>query len=237
MSDEETENQLETVPFEKRLQMARVGYASQPVEEEGNIVVEEEIKVEKKRKGKKTKLQKRKHKNAPTVMSSKKPVGRFRQVVDVKKQAVRDPRFTSWTGDLDQSKFRKAYDFLSSYSKDEIHKLKKAIKKSKDKEESRKLQAVLTRLQQYQSSQSRAKVEDDQSTKWRRKRREQVKNGHRPFYPKRRQLREERATQQFEQLEKTGKLDRAMAKKRAKKQERKGRDKKRRKEGAVPWAS
>ena len=88
-----------------------------PVEEEGNIVVEEEIKVEKKRKGKKTKLQKRKHKNAPTVMSSKKPVGRFRQVVDVKKQAVRDPRFTSWTGDLDQSKFRKAYDFLSSYSK------------------------------------------------------------------------------------------------------------------------
>ena len=216
--------------------MAREGYARQSTVEEEEEE-QEEPKKRPSKKGKKPKLQKRKHKNAPTVMSSKKPVARFRQVVEVKKREVRDPRFTSWTGDLDQSKFRKAYDFLSSYSKDEIRKLKKAIKKSKDKEESKKLQAVLTRLQQYQSSQSKAKVEDDQNTKWRRKRREQVKNGHRPFYPKRRQLREERATQQFEKLEKSGQLDRAMAKKRARKQKRKGRDKKRRKEAAVPWAT
>lgn len=233
-SDVSEDENPESVPFEKRLKMMKDGYATQ--QEAHEVVLQQETKNKGKKKNKKIKVGKRKHKNAPTVMSSKKPVGRFRQVVEVKKREVRDPRFTSWTGELDQSKFREAYDFLSSYSKDEIKKLKKAINKSKDKEESKKLQAVLTRLQQYQSSQSRGKVQDEQNKKWRRKRRDQIKQGHRPFYPKRQQLREERATQQFEKLEKSGKLDRAMAKKRARKQERKGRDKKRRKEGVVPWA-
>ncbi|KAL0382768.1 UNVERIFIED_CONTAM: rRNA biogenesis protein rrp36 [Sesamum calycinum] len=41
------------------------------------------------------------NKNRPMEMSSKKPVSRFREVIQVPKKVVRDPRFESLCGNLD----------------------------------------------------------------------------------------------------------------------------------------
>ncbi|PIN07723.1 hypothetical protein CDL12_19704 [Handroanthus impetiginosus] len=54
----------------------------------------------------------RANKNRPMEMSSKKPVGRFREVIQVPKKVVRDPRFESLCGTLDVDGFKKRYNFL-----------------------------------------------------------------------------------------------------------------------------
>jgi len=182
---------------------------------------------------------KRKNKNAPMVMSSKKTVSRYRQVVDVpKKRKFQDPRFLSWTGDVKGDLFRKSYEFLKDYSESEIRTLKKEMKKSKDSEDVRAMQAMLTRLQQYRTSTHRDEATDLQQSKWRRLRREQLRKGKRPYYPKKRELRDEQLREQFDQLEKSGRLDKAMAKRMAKKQRKNAQQKRgKARSKSVPWAS
>lgn len=62
-------------------------------------------------------------------MSSKKPVTRFRQVVEVKKSKNFDPRFKSECGgDFDDIKFQQNFSFLNNLRKTEILVFLKVIK-------------------------------------------------------------------------------------------------------------
>ncbi|KVH91888.1 Protein of unknown function DUF947 [Cynara cardunculus var. scolymus] len=78
---------------------------------------------------------KRENKNRPMEISSKKPVGRFREVIQVPKKVVRDPRFESLCGTLDVDGFKKRYNFLyeSALPAEKEH-LKNQMKKTKDPE-------------------------------------------------------------------------------------------------------
>ncbi|XP_013415257.1 ribosomal RNA processing protein 36 homolog [Lingula anatina] len=67
-------------------------------------------KAKKKENGKKK--FKRENKNRPMEMSAKKPVGRFREIVSVKKKINRDPRFDDLSGEYSQTIFHQTYSFL-----------------------------------------------------------------------------------------------------------------------------
>ena len=58
---------------------------------------------------------KRANKNCPLEMTSKRAVGRFKQVVDVKKKKHMDPRFDSMCGRLNEDLFSKSFAFVDEY--------------------------------------------------------------------------------------------------------------------------
>lgn len=222
-------DETSTLTFEERLRLQKDGSAAQL-----NVAAESSDEEERegpfKKKKRITKF-KRRDKNAPMETTSKKPVSRHRQVVHVAKRENRDPRFTSWTGDFKREMFAKSFEFLNGYTDDEIKTLKKEMKKCRNPNEKKAMQGLLTQLQQYRSTNAQTARLDKQHAKWNKTRKEQLKKGQRPYYPKKRELRDERAKDQFAALEKSGKLERVMAKKRMKRKERKGRNK----GEAVPW--
>ncbi|ORY34770.1 hypothetical protein BCR39DRAFT_514618 [Naematelia encephala] len=68
-------------------------------------------------------------KHAPTAMSSKKQVTRFRTVVTIPKAERRDPRFSTVSaGHVDPNLHSKAYDFLPGMLRSELEQLKSAVK-------------------------------------------------------------------------------------------------------------
>ncbi|KAK2632127.1 hypothetical protein EUGRSUZ_L01965 [Eucalyptus grandis] len=76
---------------------------------------------------------KRANKNRPMEASWKKPVGRFREVIQAPKKVARDPRFESLCGTLNVEGFKKRYGFL--YENElpaERKELQKQLKKSND---------------------------------------------------------------------------------------------------------
>ncbi|KAL5495405.1 RRP36 [Sanghuangporus weigelae] len=75
---------------------------------------------------------KRSHKHAPIEMSSKRPVTRRRQVVEVKKVNYRDPRFSSLSNDNAQQSFQKNYSFLAELHKTELETLKENLKRARN---------------------------------------------------------------------------------------------------------
>ncbi|KAF9611734.1 hypothetical protein IFM89_034917 [Coptis chinensis] len=133
--EREIENKLAHVSFEE-LQKARSN---------GFHAMHQKIKEEK--------MGGRVNKNRPMEISSKKPVGRFREVIQVPKQVIRDPRFESLCGNLDTDWmlelfglsffnaitrtfwFKRRYSFIyEAELPAEKEELKKLLKKSNDPE-------------------------------------------------------------------------------------------------------
>jgi len=89
---------------------------------------------------------KRDNRNRPQEVTSKRPVGRFLQVVQPIKKKSRDPRFDELSGKFNQDSFDKAYSFLDDYRKDEMEQLKKKMGKIKDPYEWEKLKTQQSKL-------------------------------------------------------------------------------------------
>ena len=81
----------------------------------------------------KTSPPKRVSKSAPAEQSSKRPVSRYREAVEVNVPKARDPRFDSAAGAVNESQFKKNYAFLNEYKEKEIGALKEEIKEAKRK--------------------------------------------------------------------------------------------------------
>ncbi len=82
----------------------------------------------------------------PMEMSTKRPVSRFRQVIEVPKVKARDPRFDPLCGRLDQNVFESRYGFINDVRKQELNQLKETIEKTKNPEEKEKLQKHYSKL-------------------------------------------------------------------------------------------
>ncbi|KAG7099104.1 hypothetical protein E1B28_000977 [Marasmius oreades] len=74
---------------------------------------------------------KRSNKHAPIEVSSKKPVTRRRNVIEVKVPEVRDPRFIPMTGKLDADKFHANYSFLAKNHESELQTLRENLKRAR----------------------------------------------------------------------------------------------------------
>ncbi|KAK9367637.1 hypothetical protein V1509DRAFT_625797 [Lipomyces kononenkoae] len=158
---------------------------------------------------------KRVSKHAPQEVSAKKPVSRYREVIEVPKIVRRDPRFESLSGKFDESQFRKNYAFLDSYMESELHDTAEKIKKTKDINEVQKLQ------REYQSLDSKLKVskrkdfERNILKEHEKNERELVKQGKKPFYLKKADKRKLILTKKFSEM-KGSEVDRAIKRRRKK---------------------
>ncbi|KAJ2827445.1 rRNA biogenesis protein rrp36, partial [Coemansia furcata] len=73
----------------------------------------------------------RDNRKKPAMMSSKRPVSRFRQVVDIAKPQTRDPRFDNLSGHFNEDLYEKSYGFLDKQQEEEIESLKAQMQKIK----------------------------------------------------------------------------------------------------------
>ncbi|KAI3925773.1 hypothetical protein MKX01_003332 [Papaver californicum] len=160
---------------------------------------------------------KRKNKNRPMEMSSKKPVGRFREVIQVPKKVIRDPRFESLCGDLDTDGFRKRYDFLfESKLPAEKEELRKLMKKSKDPKVTADLKDRISSIDKQLKAGSAKRTDAHILTNHKKKEREAAKQGKRPYYLKPSDVRKQSLIEQYNHLKAAGKLDSFMEKRRKK---------------------
>ncbi|KAF9575421.1 rRNA biogenesis protein rrp36 [Mortierella alpina] len=160
-------------------------------------------------------IQKRTDKNRPMEIGSKKPVGRFRQVVEVPTAKRRDPRFDSLSGKLDNDLFEKSYSFLKDYQADEMKKLKDMIKKEKDMETKEKLQYQLSRMVDRQATEAAQKRRQEIKREHKRKEKELVAKGKNPFYLKKSDQKKLELIDKFQHLKDNPKaLSRVMEKRR-----------------------
>lgn len=132
----------------------------------------------------------RANKNRPMEMSSKKPVSRYREVIQAPKKVVRDPRFESLCGKLDAEGFKKRYSFL--YENElpggkEDKQLKRAASRRTDKE-------ILA--------------------EHKKKEREAAKHGKKPYYLKKSEIRKQKLIDKYKELKASGKLESFIEKKR-----------------------
>ncbi|KAF9113331.1 rRNA biogenesis protein rrp36 [Mortierella sp. AM989] len=160
-------------------------------------------------------IQKRNDKNKPMEVGSKKPVGRFRQVVEVASNKRRDPRFDSLSGKLDTDLFEKSYSFLKDYQADEMKKLKDLIKKERDADMKEKLQKQLSRMVDRQSMEATQKRRQEIKREHKRKEKELVAKGKNPFFLKKSDQKKLELIDKFQNLKDNPKaLSRAMEKRR-----------------------
>ncbi|KAG0252859.1 rRNA biogenesis protein rrp36 [Linnemannia exigua] len=160
-------------------------------------------------------IEKRADKNRPMEIGSKKPVGRFRQVVEVASAKRRDPRFDSLSGKLDNDLFEKSYSFLKDYQADEMKKLKELIKKERDADMKDKLQNQLSRMVDRQATEAAQKRRQEIKRDHKRKEKELVMKGKNPFFLKKSDQKKLELIDKFKHLSESPKaLARAMEKRR-----------------------
>ncbi|XP_004490407.1 uncharacterized protein [Cicer arietinum] len=169
-----------------------------------------------KKRGEDNKL-KRANKNRPMEASSKKPVPAFRDVIQAPKKVVRDPRFESLCGTLNNDGFKKRYNFL--YENDlpaERQALKKELKKCKDSERISEIEGHISWIDKQLKSDSTKNIETQILAKHKKKEREAAKQGKRPFYLKKSEIRKQRLIENYNHLKSSGKLESYIEKKRKK---------------------
>ncbi|XP_004308637.1 PREDICTED: ribosomal RNA processing protein 36 homolog [Fragaria vesca subsp. vesca] len=140
----------------------------------------------------------RANKNRPMEVSSKKPVSRFREVIQAPKKVVRDPRFESLCGTLNVDGFRKRYDFLfSNELPAEKEDLKKQLKTSKDPEVIEDLKKRISWIDKQLKSDSSKHTEAE-------------------ILAKHTDIRKKRLIEKYKNLEGSGKLDNFLEQRRKK---------------------
>ncbi|KAK3325314.1 hypothetical protein B0H66DRAFT_118541 [Apodospora peruviana] len=163
-------------------------------------------------------LLKRSSKHAPVEMTSKKPVSRKRDFIEVRKVQARDPRFGPLGGgqpEVDEVKAHRAYAFLDDYMADEMKQLREAIKKTKDANEKEKLQRALMSMESKKKARDRKEKERLLIEEHRKKEKELVKEGKQPFYLKKSEQKKRLLMDQFAGMKK-GQVDKAIERKRKK---------------------
>ncbi|KAK7208227.1 hypothetical protein BZA70DRAFT_308975 [Myxozyma melibiosi] len=161
------------------------------------------------------KQHKRSSKHAPQEISAKKPVGRFREVVEVPKIIRRDPRFEALSGKFDDTQFRKNYGFLNEYRERELAELKERMAKTRDPVEVARMKKEYQSLESKLKAAKKKEFEKKVLKEAERKERELVKQGKKPFYMKKSDKRKLVLTQKFSEMKKSD-VDRAIQRRRKK---------------------
>lgn len=177
---------------------------------------------------KKDKPPSRSSKHAPTEVSSKRPVGRKREILAVKKPQARDPRFdplvtsrsssgAGGTSRADEDHARRAYAFLDEYRDDEMRQLRAAARKAKTPVEKERLQRALMSMESRKRARDRKDRERAVVEEHRRHEKELVREGKKaqPFYLKKSEQKKQLLVDQFAGLS-DRQRDKAIEKKRKK---------------------
>ncbi|KAL0919116.1 hypothetical protein M5K25_011191 [Dendrobium thyrsiflorum] len=148
----------------------------------------------------------RANKNRPMEMSSKIRVGRYRELIQVPKRVVRDPRFESLCGNLDTEGFRNRFSFLYEIELPaEKEKLQKLIKKSKDPNIIDDLKNHISWIDKQLKSSSRKNIESEILSEHIKKEKEAAKHGKHPYFLKKSVIRERKLIKKYNELKASGK--------------------------------
>lgn len=140
-------------------------------------------------------------KHAPTEISSKRQVTRKRQVINVPKQIIRDPRFDAIRQRSDNSGNQdKAYAFLQDYQRSEIEQLKAAMKSAKSQEDKDVLRQQMLAMQNRLKAKEAKERERNIVRKHRKQEGEQVQQGKNPYYLKRSEVKQRALVEKFDSM-------------------------------------
>jgi len=156
---------------------------------------------------------KRDNKNRPREMSSKKTVGRFREVVQVAKVQKRDPRFDPLCGEFDEKLFKDNYKFVNEIKSQDLAFLKKQIKEEEDPERRKSIKYLIQRTENQLRQEAINKVKEQKVAEEKNEKKEQLKAGVKPIYVSKSKLKEKELVSQYEKLKESGGLDSYIKKK------------------------
>eukprot|EP00090_Calanus_glacialis_P035504 TRINITY_DN60601_c0_g1_i1.p1 TRINITY_DN60601_c0_g1~~TRINITY_DN60601_c0_g1_i1.p1 ORF type:complete len:402 (-),score=176.42 TRINITY_DN60601_c0_g1_i1:32-1237(-) len=156
---------------------------------------------------------KRENKNRPREMSSKKTVGRFREVVQVAKVQQRDPRFDPLCGEFDEKLFKDNYKFVNEMKSQDLTFLKKQIREEEDPERRKSIKYLIQRTENQLRQEAQNKVKEQELAVERDQKKDQLEAGVKPFYVSKSKQKEIKLVDQYEKLKQSGGLDNYIRKK------------------------
>ncbi|KAJ1917898.1 rRNA biogenesis protein rrp36 [Mycoemilia scoparia] len=230
-SDDESDNnetmdalkeELAEIPFEKLLEIQnKVGY------KKFNDVInkkpgsdKEKTPTSKKFDSKDTRpklkdLKKKSSKKQPTVESARKPVGRYRNIVQAKKVS-RDPRFDALSGSFNEDLFSKSYSFIKDYQDSEMNMLKDSLSKARksNPNEAQRLEKVINQMESRNQAKKQKDHRKELERKHKKKEMELTKMGKKPYFLKKSTLKEIELAEKFAKIKDSKKLDNLLEKRR-----------------------
>ncbi|KAJ9589909.1 hypothetical protein L9F63_016970 [Diploptera punctata] len=159
---------------------------------------------------------KRDNKNRPREMSSKRPVPTSTMIIPTKKSVPRDPRFDSLCGEFNEKVFSKSYSFLDSIRAKEKIQLKKELKKEENEEKRNEIKYLIQRMHKNHQEQQKQKEKVEKKKKEITSHIESLKQGKKPVYLKKSEKKVLDLVEQYEELKKSGKLNKHIEKHRKK---------------------
>ncbi|KAJ1724237.1 rRNA biogenesis protein rrp36 [Coemansia erecta] len=155
-------------------------------------------------------------KKMPAMMSSKRPVSRFRQVVQTDRPQTRDPRFDGLSGNYNEDLFEKSYAFLDKQRDTELDEMRQQANKlkSKDPEEAARIQLAIDSMQSQRAAKQQKKNTQELKRRHRANEMEAVKQGKTPYFLKKRDLKTLEVAEKFNKLKDSSKLDGYLEKRR-----------------------
>eukprot|EP01086_Lenisia_limosa_P016128 TRINITY_DN5708_c0_g1_i1.p1 TRINITY_DN5708_c0_g1~~TRINITY_DN5708_c0_g1_i1.p1 ORF type:complete len:254 (+),score=78.20 TRINITY_DN5708_c0_g1_i1:141-902(+) len=185
------------------------------LEDEGGVKVEKKASGFKKRQTPKQPERERKSKNdhRPIEVSSKKRVSTLRNVVDNVRKKTLDPRFMAHAGKVNTHEIRQHYEFVDKMREDELAAVRKEFKKAKGANKARlerKMQALQNKVAQVHNDKRNLKVKQELF----KKERISVEGGKKPYFFKKADIKKAQLMAKFDELKKSGKLNRHMEKRR-----------------------
>ncbi|KAL3144478.1 hypothetical protein ABBQ32_004218 [Trebouxia sp. C0010 RCD-2024] len=160
---------------------------------------------------------KRQNKNRPIEQSSKRPVPRHRQVLEVSNSKSRDPRFENLSGKFSTDQFRKQYAFVYDEALPEEKKdLKRQLQGTKDPDSRQQLQTQLARVEQQIKEEQTRRQQQDQLKSHKAEEVAAVKQGKQPYFMKRSETKRQQLIARYKHLKATGGLEKVVQKRRRK---------------------
>jgi len=142
----------------------------------------------------------RSSKHAPMAQASNRQVTRKRQVIDVPKVQVRDPRFGPLGGPVDDTALAKKYSFINDYQDSEMAELKAAIKKSKNEDDKAVLKRKLLSMESKKKARENKEREQEVIREHRKKEKEAIAQGKNPFYLKKSDQKQQALVNKFDSM-------------------------------------
>ncbi|XP_046686010.1 ribosomal RNA processing protein 36 homolog isoform X1 [Homalodisca vitripennis] len=149
---------------------------------------------------------KRANKNRPREESSKKRVPLLRDVVTIKKDSIRDPRFDSLCGDFNETAFKNAYSFIKDIKQKEKEDLYKELKRTHDEDRKGEIKYLIQRIENQEREEARKLKKEEKRKQEREQQIESLRQGKMPKFVKKSEKKVLDLVERYEELKKSGKL-------------------------------
>lgn len=217
-SSDESEEDLAEEVIRKELSEVPLGELQDLRQKVGAKKFDTALQQAKARTGGEKRRLKRENKNRPREVSSKKPVSRFREVIPANKrqrEQSRDPRFDEKAGSFNEDLFKKSYSFLEEMRSEEKQLVEREARRTRNPERKTQLHHL---LQQMESREAAKRKDEERRALLREhkkaERKLQKEKGKKLFFLKKSTQRQLELVQRYQELKKTGKLDKFLSKKR-----------------------